>query len=373
MRSRPQPNPRRGILRAAIAVILLVALLVVVILAVSSLTAPTAKAPSPTVSVPTPPPTPGPNATPHLNPTRTPTHGPAATPSATKKKGLSVGPDMAGRPLAETSPSRLYAPAVGAARQVPPNATLSNDGRLAAYFDGGGDAYSGKLDLVDTSSGARTSVGNADPYVRPVWSQDNRYLLYVRVVQTRAFPDAHWSLLRLDTRSHRVDVVARANAMTLIPLGWSGRRLLYLVGNSTDTSLFARTARRSEFVSIVMAQPLTTATLAPNGRYIALGAPTTCYALCTLDIFDVHRPATWIGPTGMPDEFTLAWTDDGETVVTILKGRLATIQADTHATHFYSIPASLPRSWRHPMRAAILSDGLRLTDTITGRTYQVSS
>jgi hypothetical protein len=54
--------------------------------------------------------------------------------------------------------------------------------------------------------------------------------------------------------------------MNLTPLGWSLGRLIYMVANSTDTSIYASAAGHAKFLGIMVAQPVVTASLSPAHR-----------------------------------------------------------------------------------------------------------
>lgn len=361
MRRRPQPNPRRGLLRAAAAILILTILLLAVILVVSSLTAPPAKAP-------VVPPTPGPTSTPATRGTP----GPAATPTHTK--GLSLAPS--GRRgwstlLSETG-TDVFARAVSQASRPRSGDAPSPDGHSIAYFIQTGDAYARNLLFVARAGSTGTRVvGFGDPLVRPVWSPDGRYLVYVRVAPTGTFPGAAWSLILLDVRSGGSTVLVRQNAMNLTPLGWSHARLLYLVANTTDTSLYAVERGRVSFVSLLMPQPVITAELSPNGLFVALGAPTNC-AYCTLEIYDLSALSMNVGPTGMPSETSFAWTSDSRLLVTQIGNGLDVVDRSGRVATHFRLPSSRFGLWSHPTVATVASHAVRLIDTVTHRIYQSS-
>jgi len=368
VRRRPQPNPRRGLLRAAVAVLILTAELLAIILIVSSVTAPPAKAPI----VPA---TPGPIATPAAHPTsvkpaRGTTPGPA-TPGHKKTLGFAPGRAPGGPTLLMTMGRQVFAQAMREQRGPRINEVAAPNGRQVVYFQQAGDAYSrNPLFLATAGVVSGPQVGYGDPLVRPAWSPDGRYLLYVRVSPTEAFPGARWSLVRLDTRSRRSHIVARMNGMNLTPLGWSRGRIVFLVANTTDTSVYQIVEGHVSFVSIVMPQPIITATLSPDGRYIAFGAPTNC-VYCTVDVYDLDQLKAAIGPTGMPQESALAWTADGKLLVAQIDRSLAVVQpggANTIAR--FPFPARAPRLWTHSMVARVSGRSLDLVDTITHQTYR---
>ncbi|HEX6508836.1 MAG TPA: hypothetical protein VF221_14505, partial [Chloroflexota bacterium] len=197
MRRRPQPNPRRGLLRAAATVVVLTILLVLAILVVSSLTAPSAKAP-------TTPPSPGPItpvASPTASPSSTPT--PSAHPSETPKKrvlGWVRGPRRAA--ALELAPG-LGPTRAASAREVGGIAVRA--GHLVASF---GPSLGRPTDAplvvrsTATSRGARIAV--ADPFVKPIWSGDAQHLLYVTVRSSRQYPGAQWTVWQFDVASRRI-------------------------------------------------------------------------------------------------------------------------------------------------------------------------
>jgi hypothetical protein len=363
LRRRPQPNPRRGILRAIGAVLVLVVLLVGAILVVSSITASSVHAPTvpPTVGPITPLPSPSATAAPRTTPIK---------PTPKKKLASSrAGSRSGGKVLALYLDHGLIRAAakhrLGALNGVTP----ARHSPLFAYFAGRqGVGTKQNLVIGRRGSALRRRIGYADPLVRPIWSGDARHLLYVRVAATHSFPGARWTLVRLDMRTGREVVVARRNAMALTPLGWSGGRLLYTVANTTDTSIFSVYRRHTEFLNVLMPQPLTTALLSSDGRFVALGAPTDC-SWCTLDIYDLGSERVWSGPSGMPDESTLAWTGNGRDVVTIFGHRLAVVNVMTKHVRFSRLPRDLPSSWNHPMDASVSRQSIKLTDAVTGAKY----
>jgi hypothetical protein len=87
-------------------------------------------------------------------------------------------------------------------------------------------------------------------------------------------------------------------------------------------------------------------------------------------VFDLQEPAAWVGPTGLPDEYTLAWSADSRSIVTVLKDKLAVIGADSHDVHVHAIPSGLPHVWTQPMRAVVTSRSIDLTNSVTHQSYE---
>jgi hypothetical protein len=222
----------------------------------------------------------------------------------------------------------------------------------------------------DRVNGRAVLVGRADPLVRPVWSADQRELLYVRVRQVQAFPGARWSLVEYDRLARRSRVLAAANAMTLSPLGWAQGKVLYAVGRETATSVYRVVGGRSVYVAFLFTQALTEPSLSPGGRFVAYVTPTDC-TWCTLSLFDMETLVSWFGPVGVPSKYTVAWTRDGGAVVTIVGKRVAAIDARTHAIRWFRRPSSLPAVWGDPMRAVVGRGSVRLIDEVTGRMWVV--
>jgi hypothetical protein len=344
VRRRPQPSRRRGLLRAALVVIVLTALLLAALLVVSTLLAPSAKAPTQTVTIPTPPLTPARPTVTTPKPTR-----PTATP-VKKKKDVSLAPPV----LSDLRPHSYLTP-------------------RSAYFEGHGGAYGGiTLRFRDRLVGASFVVGQADPFVRPVWSRDYGALLYVRVRSTSRYPGALWTLLRYSVSSHRSVVVAHANAMQLAPLGWAGGGDLYLVATSSDTSIYQSSRRGKSFISMLMPQPITSGVLSPDGKYLAFTAPGSC-SYCTLDIFDLSARTTWNGPSGMTSEYQAAWSSDSHYLVTLSANRLAAIDVHSHEVSYFTKPSHLPSTWSSGVRAIVSPRSLTLLDGNTGRAYSAQS
>ena len=364
MRRRPQPNPLRGILRALGVAVVLIIVLLVVILVASSLTAPSVHAPAPTPPATTPPLS---TATPAKARTTKP------VPTPTKKKGALEMPGSQNGPpggLADSAARKLADQAPVQQKGRHPSSRSWPGATPIAFFKRTGGAYSANPLFVASSPSARARrVGYGDAFVAPVWSPRKRFLAYVRVSETSSFPGARWSLIRLDVRSGHEQVAAVHDAMSLTPLGWSLGRLIYLVANSTDTSIYASTAGHTEFLGIMIAQPLVSASLSPDGTHIAFATPTSC-AYCTVNIYELNEGSVWTGPTGMPNETTLAWTADGSAVVALIGDHLRVLAEDDHASRELAVPRGLPSRWEHPMQATISGNAVRLVDTVTGRSFQ---
>lgn len=352
MRRRPQPNRRRGLLRAAAAVVVLAALVVAALLIISSLTAPAAKAPT---IAPTVPPTPGrtvPTPSPPVRTVPPATLHPTAQPTV-KKRRAALGVDTNG--LADRPPRTSVLTATRADRIY--------------WFHGQGNVYAGKALSIRTSAGSPSLlVGRADPYVRPVWSGDGRFVLYVRVRAVAHFPGARWALMRYDTRTHANVELAHAFALDLFPLGWSQGRILFVAARSTDSGIFAVTARGVRYVGILATQPLTSGQLSPSGQFIAFTAPASC-RFCTLDLFDLEDSSTWNGPSGLASESSIAWTEDSRFVIGQETRGLFSISAGNHDWESYAPAGGLPLVWGHPMRARVSGQSLLLIDRTTGKAY----
>lgn len=362
VRKRPQPSRRRGILRALLVAVLLAIVVLAIILAVASLTAPPAKAPS----VPS---TPGPST---VRPAATNTpqiSTPRPAPTATHTKKTALGPPpaaAAGIQLLDRTPAHNRFQAMGSPSADP------GGGRLA-YFRPARRAYVASPLLLSGRGGQPASaVGYGDALVRPAWSANGRYLLYVRVRPTRHFPGARWSLMQLDTARLRTVRLAVHDALNLLPLGWKGNRPLYLLANSTDSSLYTVSGGQPSQLAMVMPQVLTTAFLSPDGAHLGFAAPANC-VYCTLDSFDLSTLVASIGPSGFSNESDLAWTADGKSMVTVLDHRLTVLDTDLRPVRSLPAPPGLPSVWPHRMRATVSPSQIRLVDSVTGQRFTASS
>ena len=190
----------------------------------------------------------------------------------------------------------------------------------------------------------------------------------MRVRPVSAFPGARWSLLVYDMRSRRSRVLADATGMDLSPLGWLDGAPLYSLARETETSIYRVVGGRSHFISIMSTQPVTGPVLSPGGRFIAFVTPADCY-WCSLYLFDVRALDSWYGPNGIPSKYSIAWTADGDAVVTMIGKNLAAIDAGSHHVRLYRRPSALPMVWNDPMIAEIDSDSIHLVDVITGRSF----
>lgn len=374
MRSRPRPNPRRGLLRAAIVVVLLIALLVIAMLIVSSLLAPKVQAPT-TPITPGPIQTPGTVVTPRANAgtgtpnpgvgstTLSPTAKPGAAPTAapTKAKKLSLAPLS---PPAQWSPRDVL-------RQIASTQhRQSAVPRWAAFYSGPGDGYSGRRILVrDRFTHRVLSVPTrAYPFMRPVWSPGQRSLYFVTVKEVAGVPGAAWTLERWDRASGAVTSVTTARAMGLIPLGQTREGFLYVLSRGEDSVVNAIEHGKPRFVTILITQSVSSAVLAPDGNSIAFTAPSSC-SNCTVDIFDLVKTWIWYGPSGTSSDLNTAWTADGSTLVTSKGTTLLKVNLQGQVQATFSIPAGLPRRWTDPMLASISGRRLLLTNEVTGKTY----
>lgn len=375
MRRRPQPNRNRGLVRAGAAVIVLAIVLVLALLALSSLTAPTATAPTPpptppgTVNLPklTPSAVKGPTASgtklthltvvPNASPTVAPTAAPTLAPTAKPKKKLGLGIAPGKQVLDERSPGR--------ARWGPQITS-----RWVAYFSGSGNAYRGeRLSVSNLGLHWVMHVADADPYVQPVWSPDHHSMLYVTVKPSSVFPGAVWTLWRYDLFG-RARALTSANALQMSPLGWYRGSVIFTLARETDSSIYRLKHGNPQFVSILVPQLSTAPMLAPSGSLVAFTTPAECRR-CTLSIFDLAARKTWVGPTGISDERDLAWTPNGRILVTLLDGRVASVNTSNHAISWYRRPTSLPSPWALPMSARVFAKSLVLRNDRSGLAWSV--
>jgi hypothetical protein len=352
---RPTTNPRRGIVRAAVTVVVLTALLIIAILVVSSLSAPTAKAP-------TNPPTPGP-ITPVTAPTAT---TPRALPSPTLKK-KTLGSLLQKRP-------RVMALEQSPSTSTPNRAATWNAGDIAvrshnqiAWFAPDANGTPARsLKVRSLPHGRTLDIGTADSLVKPVWSADGRFLLFVAASHSRTFPGAEWALMQYDGHRRASTRLASLPGVAMVPLGWWHAHALFLVATTSDTSLYTASAGGGQFLNVLAPQVITSAALSPGAPLVAFVAPTNCYN-CTLDLFDLRTFTAWNGPSGMTDESEFAWSMDGRTVVTELHGRVAVVPASPGAHTRLGGKLVLPKNWLHSLSVSIQSSGVRLLDTINGR------
>jgi hypothetical protein len=384
VQSRPQPNRRRGFLRATLAVVILTAVLLIAILIFSSITAPPATAPLV-------PPTPGPLVTPVLPPTirpatahprsSTPTQHkkkssrpvttlPKATPTAAKKV-LGQAPRNTTPTFMEAQPQSEVSQLAAVGTKWPDSATLSPDKRLAAFFRRGKDAYApSALYVSSLVSRVTIRVGAGDFLIPPVWSANSCALLYVRVRQTRSLPLARWSLISYDLRTRVTSTRAVKTGLNLAPLGLRPSGASFMLANSTDTALFSASGAHQSLLGILLSQPLVTARESPDGSYVAFAAPTNC-SYCTLDVYDVSKKSTWVGPSGLTNERTFTWSNH-HLLVALIGSRLAVINVLSHSISWYARPGGLPDNWPHELRALVRPDKIILTDWLGGRSYVTS-
>jgi hypothetical protein len=155
------------------------------------------------------------------------------------------------------------------------------------------------------------------------------------------------------------------DALNLEPLGWADGRVLYLIANSTDTSIFSVSRGKNSFVGILMSQVITSAALSPTGRYIAFSAPTNC-GYCTLDIYDLSRQWLWIGPSGMTNYDRFVWATDGHSLVAQVGVGLISLDARLHSINQFHATGDLARLFAPSLRARLGRDSLVLEDARTG-------
>jgi len=365
---RPHPNPRRGIIRAAIAVVILVLLLLLAIIAVSSFSAQPVKAPS---VQPTPGLLPTPIRTIKPGPTVGPTRKPGPTVAPTRKRAkYDVGWNQVRvkkNSMAEWAPAHVL-PILATRRATSNTHTPARQWRTAFTINTVDPAHS-VLWVRSLHSARAMPVHNVDSLIQPVWDPSGDRFLFVRVAATVTYPGERWSLNRFDLRSGRAVSLTSAVAMNLTPLGWQGSRALYATASTTDTSVYAVQQGHVSFVSILMPQPLVTAIMSPDAHYVAFAAPTNC-SYCTLDIFDLQSQSLWIGPSGLPDEHHLAWTADSQKLVTVLKGRVAAVDINSHEIRLFGGSAALEPAWADHPTAHVEATAVTLFDPVTGGHYR---
>jgi hypothetical protein len=237
-----------------------------------------------------------------------------------------------------------------------------------AFFRQSGDAYAASPLFVSRGK-KMLRVGYGDDLIPPVWSSEGRFLLYDRVTETSGIPGARWTLLRVDARTGSTVTVARVNAMGLRGLGWKDGQILYAVAQSTSTSVYEGTLRGAMYLGTILPQPIVSARLAPRSREIAFTVPPNC-GFCTLDLYDLHTLKPWIGPTGLPNETTIAWTRDGETVVALVNRGLIAVNVSTKTVRRFLPDQLIPERWPSDMRATVSANEVILTDPATGTSYR---
>ena len=358
MGRRPSPNPRRGILRAAATVVVLTALLIVVILVVSSLSAPSAKAP-------TAPLTPGP-----ITPIATPTAAgagtatPAAIPSPTHKKTL--GDVVRRAPVPALALDRAPAAslvAAAAARSAPPVEVRRND-HVAWYAGHAVGTPVGTLYERSLRTGHTRTLGTGDALVKPVWSRNGRFLLFV--APPVAGPEgATWTLMQYDSQLDQTAPAVTLGGVAMVPLGYQNGSPLVLLASSSDTSIYEVDHGQPRFLAVLAPQVTTSGALSPTGSTIAFLAPTNCYN-CTLEFFDLATASQWSGPSGIPNETQIAWTHDGRAVLTRVGGRVAVVASDRTGRIVLGVKRLDSLDWRHSLNVAVTRNGVRILDTVSG-------
>jgi len=363
---RPQPNPRRGLIRAAVTVVILVLLLLVAIIVVSSFSAQTVKAPA---VQPTPGPLPTPIGSVLPVPVRTIKPGPTVGPTR-KRVEYDIGwiqQSVEKHGLGEQGPA--HAVPILAAHRATGTFHARNRQWRTAFAINRLDPTHSVLWVRSLHSTRAIQVHAVDSLIQPVWAPSRDRFLFVRVAATVTYPGERWTLNQFDLRSGKAAPLTNAVAMNITPLGWQGSRAFYATASSTDTSIYAVRRGHVSFVSILMPQPLVTAIMSPDARFVAFAAPTNC-SYCTLDIFDLQAQSLWIGPSGLPDEHRLAWTADSQKLVTVLKRRVATVDPNSHDIRLYGGSAALEPAWADGPTARVDAVGVTLFDPVTGGHYR---
>jgi len=217
-----------------------------------------------------------------------------------------------------------------------------------------------------------TRIGRADPYIRPIVSADGRAVLFVRVSQVSAYPGARWTLLSYDRPTQRTTVLVRMTGMGLTPLGWRGADVLFTVANSTDTTIYAVRAGHVRVMSMLVPQPVNGATLSPGGHDVAYVTPADC-DYCTLAMLNLDRLTTWHGPSGLPNEDSIAWSADGGSLAAPIGAHLGIVDTTSHVVRLYREPPGLPLDWNHVMTVSTHGRAVTLRDSWNGRVYSASA
>lgn len=338
--------------------VVLTALLVIAILVVSSLSAPSVKAP-------TTPPTPGP-ITPISSPgTTAPINTPRALPSPTHKK-KTLGSTLTHRPAIQALDRSPSASMLERADQWNPvGIVVRSHDHVAWFAPAGYGSPSAVLHVRFLADGTQVTVGGADSLVKPVWSGGGRYLLYVAHLRSASPAGTRWTLSQYDAQKRTSTRLATLPGLAMTPLGWRREKPLFLVANSSDTSLFTLDAGQAHFLDVLAPQIITSAELSPDADGVAFLAPTNCYN-CTLEFFDLRKRIAWSGPSGIANESLLAWSNDGGHVLTMVKGRIVLEPSSAGASPEYGGTGALPTTWKHSLTASIQGRGVRILDRITG-------
>ena len=236
-----------------------------------------------------------------------------------------------------------------------------------AWFPTTDNTSPSSLLFVRSIPGGKTrKIGAADSMIKPVWSRDGRFLLYATSFQSRMFLGARWTLMQYDYQNRSTRRLASLPGVALVPLGWWHGHPLFLVANSTDSSLYIARAGTSHFLGVLAPQVITSAALSSRSPLVAFVAPTNCYN-CTLELFDLRTRSEWNGPSGIADESQLAWSTDGMSVVTTLHSMIAVVPASIGTQVRLGRAVDMPKTWSHSLRVTISPSGVHLLDTITGR------
>jgi len=360
MPQRPQPNRRRGLLRAALAIIVLLVLLIAGMLIVASATAPPATAPA----VPLTPPalaTPILPATPAVILTPKPARPNTGNGTSTTKKHKAAAGTTKTPKFMELRAGGMFSDvhrslSKGSISQA---WTSPNHAWSAAFVVSRGDPAHARLRLKPAAGGSGLVFPDAYALSRPVWTKDSQHLFFLRETSVGGTPGARWSIVRA-TPSGRTTISTRVDALNATLLGMSGAKLLYLVANITDTSLYTLETHGPHLAGIPMSEPVTTAFLSPSGKYIAFASPANCN-YCSLDIYDVHRTTVWNGPAGVVNERAFTWTAQNQ-LVTVLNYHPTVVDPVSESVRVYNRPTWLPSQLGDTWSARVRAGQLTLTN-----------
>jgi len=363
MPQRPQPNRRRGLLRAALAIIVLLVLLIAGMLIVASATAPPATAPA----VPLTPPalaTPILPATPAVILTPKPARPNTGNGTSTTKKHKAAAGTAKTPKFMELRAGGMFRVVHGSLSQASISQawTSPDHAYSAAFAASGGDRAHARLRLKRAASDSSFVFPDTYALSRPVWTKDSQHVFFLRETSVGGTPGARWSIVRA-TPSGRTTISTQVDALNVTLLGMSGAKLLYLVANMTDTSLYTFDAHGARLASIPMSEPVTTAFLSPNGKYVAFASPANCN-YCNLDIYDVYRTTLWNGPAGVANERAFTWTAQNQ-LVTVLNYHPAVVDPVSESVRMYNRPTWLPPQLGDAWSARVRAGQLTLTNAVS--------